>query len=176
MDLRNDGKQTKKKFHLPLFDIALLLLIALAVAAGSYWVSRRGEKESVVVEYTVRFENVDNAYSGALAEAEALFSASGLLMGEVTDSQVTRSVEKTFDLHTSYSEGAEYHYTETASAEKSDVLLTVKVKAVLSDGGYFVEGNRIAAGMSVDAMVAGYIGQGEILRVKLVTNPAEINS
>jgi hypothetical protein len=80
MDMRTDGKQTKK-FRLPLFDIALLLLIAIAVAGASYWVSTRGDTETAVVEYTVRFEQVDNSYSGALAQAKELFFASGLSMG-----------------------------------------------------------------------------------------------
>ena len=104
MDMRTDGKQTKK-FRLPLFDIALLLLIAIAVAGASYWVSTRGDTETAVVEYTVRFEQVDNSYSGALAQAKELFSTSGLSMGEVVTSRVTRSTEQTFDLHTSYVEG-----------------------------------------------------------------------
>ena len=108
MAMRNDNQQTKKKFRLPLFDIALLLLLAIAVAGGSYWVSRRGDKETVTVQYTIRFENVDNAYSGAVTQAEELFSVSGTRMGEVKSARVTRSVEKTFDLHTSYEESGEY--------------------------------------------------------------------
>ena len=167
MDMRTDGKQAKK-FRLPLFDIALLLLIAIAVAGASYWVSTRGKTETAVVEYTIRFEQVDNSYSGALAEAKELFSASGLSMGEVLTSRVTRSTEKTFDLHTSYVEGGEYHYSESGSPNKSDVLLKVRVTVNLEHGGYFVENNRIAAGMTVDAMVAGFVGQGEILSVKQI--------
>ena len=172
MDMRTDGKQTKK-FRLPLFDIALLLLIAIAVAGASYWVSTRGETETAVVEYTVRFEQVDNSYSGALAQSKELFSASGLSMGEVVTSRVTRSTEKTFDLHTSYVEGGEYRYNETGSANKSDVLLKVRVTVEVRNGGYFVQSNRIAAGMTVDAMVAGFAGQGEILSVKQIAGETD---
>lgn len=173
MAVRNDNQQTKKKFRLPLFDIALLLLIAIAVAAGSYWVTQRGETETAVVEYTIRFEQVDNLYSGALAEAKELFSASGLSMGDVKSARVSRSVEKSFDLHTSYVEGGDYHYSETDSELASDVVLTVRVTAKLQNGGYFVENNRIAAGMTVEAMVAGFAGHGEILTVSVVETPAE---
>ncbi len=173
MAVRNDNQQTKKKSRLPLFDIALLLLIAIAVAAGSYWVTQRGETETAVVQYTIRFEQVDNTYSGALAEAKELFSASGLSMGAVKSAKVSRSIEKSFDLHTSYVEGGDYHYAETGSALESDVVLTVRVTVKLQNGGYFVEGNRIAAGMTVEAMVAGYAGRGEILTVSVVEIPAE---
>ena len=172
MDMRTDGKQTKK-FRLPLFDIALLLLIAIAVAGASYWVSTRGEVETAVVEYTVRFEQVDNSYSGALAQSKELFSTSGLSMGEVVTSRATRSTEKTFDLHTSYVEGGEYRYNETGSANKSDVLLKVRVTVEVRNGGYFVQSNRIAAGMTVDAMVAGFAGQGEILSVKQIAGETD---
>ncbi len=176
MAMRNDNQQTKKKFRLPLFDIALLLLLAIAVAGGSYWVSRRGDKETVTVQYTIRFENVDNAYSGAVTQAEELFSVSGTRMGEVKSARVTRSVEKTFDLHTSYEESGEYFYTETPSEDHSDVCLIVSVEAELIGGGYFVNGNRIAAGMTVDAMVVGYTGQGEILSVTVLQTPAKQNA
>ncbi len=176
MDMRNDSKQTKKKFRLPLFDIALLLLIAIAVAAVSYWVTTRGETEMAVVEYTIRFEQVDNNYSGALAEAKELFSDSGIIIGEVISSQVSRSVEKSFDLHTSYVEDGEYHYAETGSATESDVVLTVRVTVKLQNGGYFVEGNRIAAGMTVEAMVAGFSGEGEILTVARIAEPTVAES
>lgn len=173
MAIRNDNQQTKKKFRLPLFDIALLLLIAIAVAAGSYWVTQRDDRETVTVQYAIRFENVDNTYSGAVAEAKELFSASGTLMGEVVSARVARSVEKTFDLHTAYEESGEYHYTETPSESHSDVYLIVTAEAELINGGYFLHGNRIAAGMTVDAMVVGYTGQGEILSVAVAETPVQ---
>lgn len=173
MAMRNDNQQTKKKLRLPLFDIALLLLIAIAVAAGSYWVTQRDDRETVTVQYAIRFENVENTYSGAIAEAKELFSVSGTLMGEVASVRVTRSVEKTFDLHTPYEENGEYRYTETPSESHSDIYLIVTAEAELIGNGYFLHGNRIAAGMTVDAMVVGYTGQGEILSVVVAEVPAQ---
>ena len=129
MAMRNDNQQTKKKVRLPLFDIALLLLIAIAVAAGSYWVTQRDDRETVTVQYAIRFENVENTYSGAIAEAKELFSVSGTLMGEVASARVTRSVEKTFDLHTPYQENGEYRYTETSSERASSEGSTAMASA-----------------------------------------------
>lgn len=171
MDLRTEGKTTKKKRRFPLFDIAVLLLLALTVIGGSYWAThRQSEVPTGEIVYTVRFAGVDNAYSGTLAEGKTLYSTSGIAMGEIEAVSVTRALEKRFDGSVSLAEGEEYRYTEVRSTEKSDVVITVRVTAEVRDGGCFVSGNRIAAGMTVDAMVTGYLGEGQILTVLTAEN------
>ena len=170
MDMRTDGTKQKKK--LPLFDIALLLLVAVAVAFGFYWATRHQKVETVEILYTVRFEDVEDAYGGALAEGKSLYTQHGSVMGEILTAKLSRAMAQTFDSTQIYAEGQEYAYTEEPVVGKSDVLITVRVTAEVRNGGYFVGGNRIASGMVVDAMVEGYLGQGTILTVERAENSA----
>ena len=158
--------------RLPLFDIALLLLLAVVIAFGLYWATRHQKVTTAEITYTVRFEDVDNEYSGALAEGKSLYTQHGSLMGIILEAKISRALEQTFDSTQAYTEGAEYSYSTVTIQGKSDVLITVKVTAEVRNGGYFVGGNRIASGMEVDAMVEGYLGQGTILTVEQAQTPA----
>ena len=164
MDMRTDGTKQKKKF--PLFDIALLLLLAIAVTFGFYWSAHHRQIKTAEIEYTVRFENVDNAYGGAFAEGKHLYTQQGSAMGSILTAVHSRATEQTFDSTCAYSEGTEYVYETVSLSGKSDVLITVRVTVEVRNGGFFVNGNRIASGMEVDAMVEGYMGHGTILTVK----------
>ena len=163
MDMRTDGTKQKK---LPLFDIALLLLLAVAIAFGFYWSSRHQKTETAEIVYALRFENVENAYGGALAEGKNLYTHQGMSMGSILSADLSQATEEVFDSTRSYEEGLEYSYDMIPVPGKSDVLITVKVTVEIKNGGYFVGGNRIASGMEVDAMVEGYLGHGTILSVE----------
>lgn len=172
MDMRTDGTQKKQKRRLPLFDIALLLLVAVAIAFGFYWATRHQKVTTAEITYTVRFEDVDNAYSGALAEGKSLYTQHGSPMGSILKAALSRASQETFDTTQVYTEGVEYSYSAVTVEGKSDVLITVRVTAEVRNGGYFVNGNRIASGMEVDAMVEGYLGHGTILTVEQAETPA----
>ena len=160
MDLKTEGK--KRRF--PLFDIALLLLLALVVAAGVYWATHRESRPTEELLCTVRFSGVDNAYSGTFTEGATLYTASGEPLGEIRTVTVSRSLEAFFDADTAEPDAnGFYAYTYARSGERSDILLTVRVTAEVRDGGYFVGDHRVAAGTTLDAMVIGYQGQGLIL-------------
>lgn len=160
MDL-NAGK---KKRRFPLFDFALLLLLALAIAAGAYWATHRAKAPTEELLCTVRFSGVDNAYSGTFTEGAALYTASGEAIGVIRTATVSRALETTFDAGTAEPDAdGLYTYTYTRSGERSDILLTVHVTAEKRDGGYFVGNTRVAAGVMLDAMVTGYCGQGLVL-------------
>lgn len=160
MDLKAEGK--KRRF--PLFDVALLLLLALLIAAGVYWATHREEHLTAELLCTVRFSGVDNGYSGTFAEGEVLYTSSGEVLGEVRTVTVSRALEAFFDGGTAEPDAnGLYAYTYARSGERSDILLTVHVTAEVRDGGYFVGDHRVAAGTMLDAMVTGYRGQGLIL-------------
>ena len=162
MDLNRKTERKKRRF--PLFDVALLLLLALTVAAGVYWVMHRGETPTAELVCTVRFSGVDNAYSGTFAEGETLYTSSGAVLGEVRAVAVSRTMEAYFDAQDAEPDAAGlYAYTYARSDQKSDVLLTVHITAEMRDGGYFVGSNRIASGVFLDAMVPGYRGQAMVL-------------
>ena len=169
MDMRTDGTKQKK---LPLFDIALLLLLAVAIAFGFYWSSHHQKTETAEIVYTLRFEDVENAYGGALAAGKSLYTHQGALMGRILYAELSQATEEVFDSTQTYGEGQEYAYSAVPVSGKSDVLITVTVVAEVRSGGYFVGGNRIASGMEVDAMVEGYLGQGTILTVEKAETPA----
>ncbi len=169
MDLRTDGTKKKQKRRLPLFDIALLALLTVAIAFGFYWATRHQEITAVELVYTVRLEDVDNAYSGALAQGKTLYTRDGTPIGSILETEITRAWEEAFDSTLPYAEGTEYAYSKVTIPGKSDVLITVRVKAEAYQGGYFASGNRIASGMEMEVMVEGYLGRGKILTVE----PAE---
>ncbi len=167
MDLRLDEKRSKKKRRFPLFDIALLVLLALAICGGIYWATHRAETPTVELTYTVRFSGVDNAYSGTLSAGKTLYTVAGDEMGKIQSASASRALESRFDgSAVTGDESEQYRYIQTRSTDKSDVVVTVLVTAEARDGGYFVEGRRIAAGMEVSAMVSGYLGTGLILTVE----------
>lgn len=170
MDLKTEGK--KRRF--PLFDVALLLLLALAVAAGVYWATHREETPTAELFCTVRFSGVDNAYSGTFTEGATLYASSGEPLGEIRQVAVSRALEAFFDGDTAEPDvNGLYAYTYTRSNERSDILLTVHVTAEARDGGYFVGDHRMAAGSTLDAMVIGYRGQGLILSLAVPTQEGE---
>ena len=159
-----DLKTKEKKRRFPLFDVVLLLLLALVIAAGVYWVTTRDEQPTAELLCTVRFSGVDNAYSGTFTEGETLYTSSGEVLGEIRAVTVSRALEAFFDADTAEpDENGLYAYTYARSGERSDILLTVHVTAEARDGGYFVGDHRVAAGTALDAMVIGYRGQGLVL-------------
>ena len=164
MDMRTDG--TKQKKRLPLFDIALLLLLAVAVTFGFYWAARHKTTEAVELIYTVRFLCVEDDYGGAFEEEKTLYTKEGVVIGSILEVAHTRSAEQTFNPVQAYVEGEQYSYDSVPVQGKSDVLLTVRVTAEVRNGGYFVNGIRIASGTELDAMVEGYLGHGAILTVE----------
>ena len=170
MDLKTEGK--KRRF--PLFDVALILLLILVVAAGVYWVTSRGDRPTAELLCTVRFTGVDNTYSGTFTEGATLYTASGESLGEIRTVTVSRSLEAFFDADTAAPDAnGLYAYTYARSGERSDILLTVRVTAEIRDGGYFVGDQRVAAGIMLDAMVTGYRGQGLLLTLTQETQEGE---
>lgn len=173
MDLKKDQKkdpkkdqkkEQKKQRRFPLYDVALLLLLALVIAAGVYWATTREEQPTEELLCTVRFSGVDNAYSGTFTEGATLYTSSGEVLGEIRTVTTSRALEAFFDAGTAQpGENGLYAYTYTRSGERSDILLTVRVTAEVRDGGYFVGNHRVAAGTMLDAMVTGYRGQGLVL-------------
>ena len=160
MDLKSSGR----KWTFTLFDLALVLLLALAAVGGAYWMTHRAETPTEELLCTVRFSGVDNAYSGTFAEGATLYTASGEVIGVIRSATVSRALESSFDAATAEPDmNGLYAYTYTRSGERSDILLTVHVTAEVRNGGYFVGDTRIAAGISMDAMVTGYLGQGLVL-------------
>ncbi len=171
MAVKTEGKHVNKR-RLPLFDIALLTVLIFGVLGIAYLVTHRAEAPTTELVYTIRIEDVDNAYSGTYAQGGKLYSASGLVMGEIESVSVARAVDLRFD-ESVLTEDGEHRYIETRSAEKSDVTVTVRVTAEMRGGGYFVGGNRVAAGMCVETMVAGYFGEGTILTVTPIEETPE---
>ena len=168
MDLKK--KEQKRRF--PLFDIVLLLLLALVVAAGVYWATTRAEQPTEELLCTVRFSGVDNAYSGTFAEGATLYTSTGEVLGEIRTVTVSRSLEAFFDADTAVPDAnGLYAYTYARSGERSDILLTVHVTAEVRDGGYFVGDHRVAAGTLLDAMVTGYRGEGLVLTLTQEEQP-----
>lgn len=160
MDLKKGGK----KWAFTLFDLALVLLLALAAVAGAYWATHRAATPTEELLCTVRFSGVDNAYSGTFTEGATLYTPSGEVIGAIRSVAVSRALESSFDAATAEPDAnGLYAYTYTRSGERSDILLTVRVTAEVRDGGRFVGDTRIAAGIPLDAMVTGYLGQGLVL-------------
>lgn len=172
MAVKTEGKTNKKERKLPLFDIALWTVIVLAVLGGVYVMTHRSQAAATELVYTIRIEDVDNKYSGTFVSGGTLYSESGVAMGKIEEVGVSRATERRFDGNAVTEEG-EYRYIETRSSEKSDVLLTVRVTAEMQNSCYFVGGNRIASGMRVETMVAGYFGEGVILTVEPVATASD---
>ncbi|MBQ3935352.1 MAG: DUF4330 family protein [Clostridia bacterium] len=159
-------RQTQKKENkFPVFDLVLILVIALAVAGGVFWVVSRQNIRKTEIVYTVRFSNVSNEYGGRLAEGKTLYLITGEPAGVISDTTVTRSTVRTFDGASSADADVSYTYTETKSDEFSDILATVRVTADEKTGGFFVGAQRIAGGVRVRMMTGGFASEGEILTV-----------
>lgn len=157
----------KKENRFPIFDLVLILLIALAVAGGVFWIRQRQNVQKVDVTYTFRMDAVSNDYSGYFAADKTVYSEAGVVLGTISDASVTRAVIRSFDATPASEPDHIYTYSESRSTEKSDVILTVTVTAEKKSGGYFADSVRIAAGNTISVRISGgYIGTGEILTVK----------
>lgn len=168
MDLRESDGTKRNRRRLPLFDVALLLLLIIALIGGLYWATHRTAAPECELTYTIRFAAVENAHSGSFAVGKSLYlwsenDSGRTAIGSIVYADVTRAKVYTFDPATATEP---YRYTQTRSTESSDILITVRVVAQERDGGYFVNGVRIAAGMTLPAMVDGYLGEGRILTVQ----------
>lgn len=164
------NEQNKKKF--PVFDLVLILFVALAIAGGVFWVMNRQKVQKQDVRYTIRFEQVSNEYTGLFAEGKTVYSAeSGDAIGVITAVTVSRSVDKTFD-RTPSAERGQFAYRETRSLNASDLLVTVSVTADSKSGAYFIGNLRLAAGVSLRTIVNGYETEGIILSLEKVEEAA----
>ena len=160
-------QQTQKKENkFPVFDLVLILVIALAVAGGVFWVTTRQNVQKVDIVYTVRFENVSNEYGGRIAEGKTVYTAAGNEIGVVQSVEVSRSVRRTFDGTVSEERSEPYSYSESVSEEYSNVTATVRVTADEKAGGFFLGDQRIAGGMTVRVMIGGFAADGAILTVE----------
>lgn len=166
MAVKKEEKRVYKE-RISLFDIALVAVLVFAVLCIAYLMTHRTQAPTVELVYTIRIEDVDNTYSGTYAQGGKLYTASGTVMGEIENVSVSRASDLCFDENV-LTEDGEYRYTEERSDEKSDVTVTVRVTAEKRNGGYYVANNRVAAGMRVDTMVAGYFGEGLILTVRTI--------
>ena len=166
MAVKKEERRAYKE-RISLFDIALAAVLVFAVLCIAYLMTHRAQAPTAELVYTIRIEDVDNAHSGTYAQGGKLYSASGTVMGEIVNVSVSRATELRFD-ESVLTEDGEYRYTEERSDEKSDVTVTVRVTAEMRNGGYYVANNRVAAGMRVDTLVAGYFGEGLILTVRQI--------
>ncbi len=157
--MQNNQKKEKK---FPVFDLVLILLVALAIAGGVFWVMNRQQVRSQEIVYTVRFEQIGNDYTGLFAEGKTLYATDGTPIGTITAVTVSRSVTKTFDR--TPSEGrTQYAYKEVRSQDSSDLLVTARVTSESKSGGYFVGSLRLAAGLPIRVMVGGFEAEGTVL-------------
>lgn len=170
MNRNRKGETNRKasKRSLPLFDIALLFLLVLAIVGGVYWVMHRETVPQTELVYTVRLSGVDNTHSGSFAIGKTLYlsgeAGTPASIGGITHVEINRALEKSFSSD-NLQGNPPYSYTQTRSSEKSDLILTVRVSAQKRDGGYFADGVRIAAGTKLSVMVDGYCGVCSVLTV-----------
>ena len=155
-----NAQKKEKKF--PVFDLVLILLVALAIAGGVFWVMNRQQVREQDVVYTVRFEGIGNDYTGLFTEGKTVYSTEGVSVGTITAVTVSRSVTRTFDRTPTVDRG-QYAYREIRSQDNSDLLVTVRVKAEGKSGGYFIGNLRLAAGITLRAVVGGFEAEGTIL-------------
>ena len=157
-------QKNEKKF--PVFDLVLILLVALAIAGGVLWVTSRKNVNNAEITYTVRFSNVNNEYSGKFEEGKQLYTSSGTCIGTIQAVSVTRSTARSFDRTPSPDLNGSYSYSETPLEEFSDVVATVRATADELPGGYFFSSERIAAGMTFRITIGDFAADGEILTLQ----------
>lgn len=160
------AKTMNKKKRVSVFDLVLLVLIAAGIAAGVFWFDRRTSQNTVELEYTVTFSEVEIAYAGCFSEGKGLYDREGVSMGTVVSSYGTASLIRTFD-PTPKEEGA-YSYRQSRSETLRDVTVTITVSAEKKPDGYYVGDTQIAAGLTLDLMTGGYAGSASVKQVSEV--------
>lgn len=157
----------EKKKRVPVFDLVLLILLAAGIAAGVFWFNRKQTQNTVEVQYTVTFCEVENSYAGCFSKGKDLYSEDGVSMGTVSASYGAASVIRAFD-RTPKDEGT-YTYRQSRSENLRDVTVVITVSAEKKGDGYYVGKTQIAAGLSMKLMVGGYVGEADVKLVEEVT-------
>ena len=156
-----------KKKRVPVFDLVLLLLLAAGIAAGALWLNRSSAQNTVELQYTVTFSEVESAYAGCFSEGKTVYGTDGTPMGTVVGSYGAASVIRTFD-RTPKEEGT-YSYRQSRSETLRDVTVVITVQAEKKPDGYYIGETQIAAGFSVRLMVGGYMGEASVKLADEVT-------
>lgn len=162
--------QPKTRFSF--LDFILLLLAALLIVGGIWFVGREQEKTTVELDCTVTFFGTAQDYAGCFSTGKEVYTADGAPLGTVTRSWGIASGIRTFD-RTPRDDG-EYSYSETRSEDKRDQTVVIRLTAEKKDDGFYVGETRIAAGLDLPLLLEGYTGTGAIRNVSEVkTNDGE---
>lgn len=162
----------KPKTRFSFLDFILLLLAALLIVGGIWFVGREQEKTTIELDCTMTFFGTAQDYVGCFSTGKEVYTADGTPLGTVTRSWGIASETRTFD-RTPKDDG-EYSYSGTRSGEKRDQTVVIRIIAEKKENGFYVGETRIAAGLDLSVLMAGYTGTGSIRNVSEVkTNDGE---
>ena len=161
-------QNTKKSFKLNFFDILLIVLTVLVIAAVSIYFAVFGtdgsaKETKTLIEYTVLVKDLPeemqiHADPGAMALSSIYFNK----IGEVVSHERTPATYDAFD----------YENETTVHGEYSDiynVAFTFRSESVKTDASYFIGSVRISVGAEVHFRLPQFIGFGFVTDVKEIT-------
>lgn len=163
----NINRSEKKKSRFNIID-ALVIIIAFLLAAlvflaiDPFDLVVDTDKQTVVLRYTVEFDAVDNDVAKNIALEEGVSNANTVLaMGVVKDVSIQQAYVW---------EMLDGEMVKKDIAGKSRVFVTVEVECTYKDGvGYFVNGQQIAVGTSLQLRFADFVGSGYCVSLETVT-------
>ena len=153
------------------FNIVDLLLVILSLAIigalllmfDPFSFFAKDATREVKLRYTVEIKDVSNEMKNNVSAGDkALNFATDYDMGTVV------AVEPQSSFEWVYNEGDEY-MSKKYKTDKSDLIITIDVDAVYSEGtGYMVDGKHIAVGSQVSLRFPSFTGTGYCISIEQV--------
>ena len=164
-----ENASRKKEYGFTFID-ALLILIVIAAAIGLFF-SLRGrrvvsdDKNTVDIVYQIEVAPLREEFRNLIAVGDTVVDPrSSLPLGEVTNVS-----------YTAYSYTGTNRSTGSAVvtpvAGRSTMTVTIKASAVLSETGYFVNGNAVVLGGEMAFRVPDFEGEGTCVTVSRAAAP-----
>ena len=162
-------QSTKKSFKLNFFDILLIVLGVLIIAAVSVYflvsnaTGTTAEETKTVIEYTVLVKDLPaemqiHADPGETVQSSIYFNR----IGKVVSHEKMPATYDAFD----------YENETTVHGEYSDiynVAFTFRTESVKTDASYFIGHVRISVGAEVHFRLPQFVGFGFVTDVKEIT-------
>ena len=166
MDNKRNSTGAKKSGRFNLVDLFLVLLILVIVSAllvmfDPFSLASKQTSQEVTLRYTVEIKDVSNELKNNIkAGDKALSSSTDYDMGTVI------AVEPQSSFEWEYNEGDDY-MSKKHKTDKSDLIVTIDVKAVYEEGiGYLVDGTHIAVGSLISLRFPSFTGSGYCISIE----------
>ncbi|MBQ8207121.1 MAG: DUF4330 domain-containing protein [Clostridia bacterium] len=147
-------------------DLFFVLIIAAVIAAAVFVIGNMNKSqqsaktESITIEYTVEFRQVNNSALGTVKEGDIVRDPDNKRnIGTVISVQSVPYSKITYNPN----DGSVYM---AENPDVSDLVITIRAEATHSDSGYYVNDARFLVGRATNIWSPGFAGSGYCINIR----------